>query len=72
MMGHRDVRLVISYPEISEDQAQAIFEASVELINEGKKPHPEIMVPVTCDVSELDFTRKLLINVMQKFVLNLG
>jgi pyruvate,orthophosphate dikinase len=59
MMGHRGVRLGITFPEISEMQIRAIFESSLELINEGKKPHPEIMVPVTCDVAELDNTKKV-------------
>ncbi|HLP74230.1 MAG TPA: pyruvate, phosphate dikinase [Bacteroidales bacterium] len=59
MMGHRGVRLGITYPEISEMQIRAIFESTVELIKEGKQPHPEIMVPVTCDVAELDFTKKI-------------
>ncbi len=54
MMGHRGVRLGITYPEIAEMQIRAILEASAELIKEGKKPIPEIMVPVTCDVKELD------------------
>jgi pyruvate,orthophosphate dikinase len=59
MMGHRGVRLGVTYPEISEMQIRAIFESTCELIKEGKNPHPEIMVPVTCDVSELDFTKKI-------------
>jgi len=59
MMGHRGVRLGVTYPEVSEMQIRAIFEATVELKNEGKNPIPEIMVPVTCDVSELDFTKKI-------------
>jgi pyruvate,orthophosphate dikinase len=59
MMGHRGVRLGVTYPEISEMQIRAIFEATAELLKEGKKPQPEIMVPVTCDVAELDFTRKI-------------
>ena len=59
MMGHRGVRLGVTYPEVSEMQVRAIFEATVELIKEGKQPHAEIMVPVTCDVAELDFTRKI-------------
>ena len=54
MMGHRGVRLGVTYPEISEMQVRAILEAAAELIQEGKKAHPEIMVPVTCDVKELD------------------
>ncbi len=59
MMGHRGVRLGVTYPEVSEMQIRAIFEASAELTKEGKDPHAEIMVPVTCDVSELDFTKKI-------------
>ncbi len=59
MMGHRGVRLGVTYPEVSEMQIRAIFESAVELIKEGKDPHPEIMVPVTCEVSELDFTKKI-------------
>ena len=54
MMGHRGVRLGISYPEISETQFKAIFEATAELIKEGFDPQPEIMVPVTVTVKELD------------------
>jgi pyruvate,orthophosphate dikinase len=57
MMGHRGVRLGITYPEISEMQIRAIFESAAELLKAGKKPHPEIMVPVTCDVAELDITK---------------
>jgi pyruvate,orthophosphate dikinase len=53
MMGHRGVRLGITYPEVSRMQILAIFEAAAELIKEGKKPYPEIMIPVVCDVKEL-------------------
>jgi pyruvate,orthophosphate dikinase len=57
MMGHRGVRLSITYPEVTEMQVRAMFEASMELIREGRNPLPELMVPVTCDVSELDETK---------------
>ncbi|HOJ38374.1 MAG TPA: pyruvate, phosphate dikinase [Ignavibacteriales bacterium] len=57
MMGHRGVRLGVTYPEVTEMQVRAIFEATAELIKEGKTPKPEIMVPVTCEVTELDFTK---------------
>jgi pyruvate,orthophosphate dikinase len=53
MMGHRGVRLGITYPEVSRMQIRAVFEAAAELIKEGKKPYPEIMIPVVCDVKEL-------------------
>ncbi len=74
MMGHRGVRLGITYPEVSEMQIRAMFEAAAELLNEGKNPMPELMVPVTCDVSELDVTKKIFdrvyAEVLKKF--NLG
>ncbi len=54
MMGHRGVRLGVSYPEISEMQFRAIFTATAELIKEGHNPKPEIMIPVTVTVKELD------------------
>ncbi|MDD2293838.1 MAG: pyruvate, phosphate dikinase, partial [Bacteroidales bacterium] len=60
MMGHRGVRLGISYPEISEMQFRAIFTATAELIQEGFDPKPEVMIPVTISVNELDFQKKLL------------
>ncbi|MDT8286960.1 MAG: pyruvate, phosphate dikinase, partial [Elusimicrobiales bacterium] len=46
MMGHRGVRLGITYPEITEMQARAILEAAAELIKEGVKVYPDIMIPV--------------------------
>lgn len=54
MMGHRGVRLGITYPEITEMQVRAIFEATAELLKDGKKPFPEIMIPVTCHVNEIN------------------
>jgi pyruvate,orthophosphate dikinase len=60
MMGHRGVRLGITYPEVSEMQFRAILEASAELMQEGKKVAPEIMIPVVCDRSELDSQKALL------------
>ncbi len=59
MMGHRGVRLGITYPEITEMQVRAIFEAAVELTQEGKKVFPEIMVPVVCAKSELDHQKAI-------------
>jgi len=53
MLGHRGVRLGVSYPEITEMQIRAILEATSEIIKSGKKAFPEIMVPVTCTVNEL-------------------
>jgi len=46
MLGHRGCRLGISFPEITEMQARAIFEAAATVIKEGKKVYPEIMIPL--------------------------
>ena len=59
MLGHRGVRLGISYPEITEMQVKAIFEGTAELLKEGKKAFPEIMIPVTCTVNELIHQKKI-------------
>jgi pyruvate,orthophosphate dikinase len=53
MLGHRGCRLGISYPEITEMQAQAIFEAACELRVEGKNPFPEVMIPLVGSRQEL-------------------
>lgn len=53
MLGHRGVRLGVSYPEITEMQVRAIFEATAEILKSGNKAFPEIMVPVTCTENEL-------------------
>ncbi len=52
MLGHRGCRLGISYPEITEMQSRAIFEATVDLISEGEKPFPEVMIPLVGSVKE--------------------
>ena len=59
MLGHRGVRLGVSYPEITEMQVRAIFEATAEIIKSGQKAFPEIMVPVTCTVNELSHQKKI-------------
>ncbi len=59
MLGHRGVRLGISYPEITEMQVRAILEATGELIKSGIKAYPEIMIPVTCTVEEISHQKKI-------------
>ena len=59
MMGHRGVRLGVTYPEVSRMQFRAIFTATAELIKEGFKPQPEIMIPVTVSVKELDYQKEI-------------
>ncbi len=64
MMGHRGVRLGITYPEITEMQIRAIFEATAELIKDKRHPFPEIMIPVTCSVNELKDQYLLIDNIL--------
>ena len=59
MMGHRGVRLHITYPMISETQFRAIFTAAAELKKEGFNPMPEIMVPVTVSEREIRFQKAI-------------
>ena len=63
MMGHRGVRLGITYPEVSEMQMRAILEAAAELITAGTPCKPEIMIPVTCDAREIKFQKAILARV---------
>jgi pyruvate,orthophosphate dikinase len=72
MMGHRGVRLGITYPEVTEMQVRAIFEAAAELIKEGKKCRPEIMIPVTCDVSEIKHQKALCLTVHSEVCIRMG
>lgn len=67
MMGHRGVRLGITYPEIYEMQVRAILEAGAELIKEGKKVSLEIMIPVTIGSAELK-TMELIVDRVYKEV----
>ncbi len=59
MMGLRGVRLGIVYPEITETQFRALFQATAELMTEGFDPHLEIMVPLTINVKELEHQKKI-------------
>ncbi|MEI7668598.1 MAG: pyruvate, phosphate dikinase [Pseudomonadota bacterium] len=61
MLGHRGCRLGITYPEIYEMQARAIFEAASEVMKETKeKVIPEIMIPLVMNPKELDILKKLI------------
>ena len=59
MMGLRGVRLGIVYPEITETQFRALFQATAELMKEGFDPHLEIMVPLTINVKELEHQKAI-------------
>jgi pyruvate,orthophosphate dikinase len=66
MLGHRGVRLGITYPEIYKMQIQAILEAAAECQKEGINVHPEIMVPQVCAAEELKKVKLYVDEVAQK------
>jgi pyruvate,orthophosphate dikinase len=59
MLGHRGCRLGNTYPEISEMQARAIIEAAMNLKKKGIKTHPEIMIPLTGTLTEMQMQEKI-------------
>jgi pyruvate,orthophosphate dikinase len=58
MMGHRGVRLAITYPEIAEMQVKAIMLAAIEMVKEGKTVKPEIMIPLVGKVNEFTLLKE--------------
>ena len=60
MLGLRGVRLGIELPELTRMQVRAIFEAAIQVKNEGVDPHPEVMIPLTSHVNELKRQREVL------------
>jgi pyruvate,orthophosphate dikinase len=66
MLGFRGCRLGISYPELTEMQARAIFEAAIAMTNQGVKVFPEIMVPLIGTPQELGHQVSLIRNVAEK------
>jgi pyruvate,orthophosphate dikinase len=71
MLGYRGCRLGIEYPEITEMQAQALFEAACELRKAGKNPYPEVMIPLVGTLKELqlqqDIVERVAKDTMKKF-----
>ncbi|HUK41966.1 MAG TPA: pyruvate, phosphate dikinase, partial [Candidatus Acidoferrales bacterium] len=72
MLGHRGCRLGISYPEITEMQARAIFEAACALRKEGKNPFPEVMIPLVGSLQELSVQRAIVEGVAQSTMRSWG
>ncbi|MCD6093497.1 MAG: pyruvate, phosphate dikinase, partial [Candidatus Omnitrophica bacterium] len=68
MLGHRGCRLGIIYPEITEMQARAIFEAAAELTREGMSITPEIMVPLVSDLAEFKSQKEIIMEVAEKVI----
>ncbi len=72
MLGHRGCRLGITYPEITQMQARAVYTAAAELAREGIKVRPEIMIPLVGHVTELRHQRALVAAVAEEVFARVG
>ena len=66
MLGHRGCRLGITFPEVYNMQAKAVFEAAAELVQEGIKVYPEIMIPLVATQRELSILREEIEGIAQE------
>jgi pyruvate,orthophosphate dikinase len=72
MLGHRGCRLGVTYPEITEMQARAIFEAAVQVAKKGIKVIPEVMIPLIGSVEEFDNQKKIVVKVAEEVLAKAG
>jgi pyruvate,orthophosphate dikinase len=72
MLGHRGVRLSITYPEIARMQTRAVIEAAIEVTKGGLKVVPEIMIPLVGDINELKSIKKIVVEVADAIIKNAG
>ena len=72
MLGFRGCRLGIIYPEITEMQARAIFEAAVQVAKKGKKVIPEVMIPLVGFEKELELQRDIVVRVANEVLKKAG
>jgi pyruvate,orthophosphate dikinase len=72
MLGYRGCRLGIEYPEITEMQAQALFEAACELRKAGKNPYPEVMIPLVGTLKELQMQQDIVERVARETMKKYG
>ena len=67
MMGHRGLRLAVSYPEIAQMQTEAVIKAAIEVMKEDKiEVVPEIMIPLTCDSVEFKYVKDIVTETADK------
>ena len=73
MMGHRGLRLAVTYPEIAEMQTQAVIEAAITVKKEdGYDIVPEIMIPLSCDAKEFNYVRDIVKNKADEIIAKEG
>jgi len=72
MMGHRGLRLAVSYPEIAVMQTRAVIEAAIDVNARGGKVVPEIMIPITCDTKELKYVKDIVVKTADEIIAKAG
>jgi len=72
MLGHRGCRLGIAYPEITEMQARAIFEAAAQMAKKGVKVIPEVMIPLIGSARELELQKEIVDRVAKEVLAKAG
>ena len=72
MLGHRGVRLSVTYPEIARMQTQAVIEAAIEVTKEGLTVIPEIMIPLVGEVRELKAIKKVVVETADAIIKTSG
>lgn len=72
MLGHRGCRLGLTYPEIYEMQARAIFEAAAEIAKRGGSAHPEVMIPLIINRREFDVFKVMVDSVAEQVMAETG
>ena len=72
MLGHRGVRLSVTYPEIAVMQTKAVIEAAIEVAKRGIKVHPEIMIPLVGEVRELTYVKDFVVKTADELIKNSG
>ncbi len=72
MLGHRGCRLAVTYPEIAEMQTTAIINAALKVSTDEHPMVAEIMIPLVCDIKELQFVKKVIVKTADKLIKESG
>jgi pyruvate,orthophosphate dikinase len=72
MLGHRGVRLTVTYPEIAKMQTQAVIEAAIAVNKEGMNVIPEIMIPLVGDIKEFQFVKDIVVETANEIIKKSG
>jgi pyruvate,orthophosphate dikinase len=72
MLGHRGVRLLVTYPEIAVMQTTAVIEAALDVNSRGMSVIPEIMIPIICDLKEFKYVKDIVVKTADEIIKKAG